>query len=286
MAASSSSVDSAQLFDVKGLVAVVTGGGSGIGTMIVNALEANGAIVYVIGRRKENLDKVAATAKHGNIRTIQGDVTNKADLERAVAEIKSSVGYLNVVIANAGVTGPSMDGLPQNASLADFRNHVFGWDSDEFNKTYATNTTGVFFTIAAFLELLDEGNKRGNLKQRSQVIAVASIGAYNRIPAAGYAYASSKAGLVHMMKQLSTAFVPYNIRSNVIAPGFYPSEMTEPIINGRTEWPKTVIPEERLGDEQDVAGTVLFLVSKAGAYVNGNVLVSDGGRLGVVPSAY
>ncbi|KAG4217376.1 hypothetical protein PC116_g34143, partial [Phytophthora cactorum] len=150
-----------------------------------NALEANGAIVYVIGRRKENLDKVAATAKHGNIRTIQGDVTNKADLERAVAEIKSSVGYLNVVIANAGVTGPSMDGLPQNASLADFRNHVFGWDSDEFNKTYATNTTGVFFTIAAFLELLDEGNKRGNLKQRSQAIAVASIGAYNRIPAAG-----------------------------------------------------------------------------------------------------
>ncbi|KAI1807480.1 NAD(P)-binding protein [Daldinia bambusicola] len=284
----SSSVDSSQLFDVKGLVAVISGGGSGIGAMMVNALESNGAIVYVIGRRKESLDKVAATAKHGNIRTIQGDITNKADLERAVDEIKAAVGYVNVVIANAGVSGPTMDGLPQNASLSEFRNHVFGWDTDAFNKTYATNTTGVFFTAAAFLELLDEGNKRGNLKQRSQVIAVSSIGAYNRVPAAGYAYGSSKAGVVHMMKQLSTALVPYSIRSNVIAPGFYPSEMTEPLINTKktTGWPKNVVPEERLGDPEDIAGTILFLVSKAGAYVNGNVLVSDGGRLGVVPSAY
>ncbi|KAI1469071.1 NAD(P)-binding protein [Daldinia caldariorum] len=284
----SSSVDPNQLFDVKGLVVVVSGGGSGIGTMMVNALESNGAIVYVIGRRRENLDNLAATAKHGNIRTIQGDITKKADLERAVTEIRSAVGYVNVVIANAGVPGPTMDGLPQNASLSEFRNHVFGWDTDSFNNTYATNTTGVFFTIAAFLELLDEGNKRGNWKQRSQVIAISSIGAYNRVPAAGFAYGSSKAGVVHMMKQLSTALVPYSIRSNVIAPGFYPSEMTEPLINTKktTGWPKNVVPEERLGDPEDIAGTILFLVSKAGAYINGNVLVTDGGRLGVMPSAY
>jgi NAD(P)-dependent dehydrogenase (short-subunit alcohol dehydrogenase family) len=84
--------------------------------------------------------------------------------------------------------------------------------------------TGVFSTVAAFLTLLDAGNKnrdgeRRALKQRSQVIAIASIGAYNRIPLAGYAYSASKAGVTHMMKQFATAFVPYNIRSNIIAPG-------------------------------------------------------------------
>ncbi|KAI1644020.1 NAD(P)-binding protein [Daldinia loculata] len=284
----SPSVEPNDLFGVKGLVVVVTGGGSGIGLMMVNALESNGAIVYVIGRRKETLEKAAATAKHGNIRIIQGDVSNKADLERAVAEIKSAVGYVNVVVANSGVPGPTMGALPQNPSISDFRNFVFGWDTAEFNNTYAVNSTGVFFTVAAFLELLDEGNKRGNLKQKSQVIATSSIGAYNRIPAAGYAYGSSKAGVVHMMKQLATALVPYGIRSNVIAPGFYPSEMTEPLLQNRPtqEWPKSVVPEQRLGDQEDIAGAILFLVSKAGAYINGNVLVTDGGRLGVVPAAY
>ncbi|KAI1653382.1 NAD(P)-binding protein [Daldinia decipiens] len=284
----SPSVEPNDLFGVKGLVVVVTGGGSGIGLMMVNALESNGAIVYVIGRRKETLEKAAATAKHGNIRIIQGDVSNKADLERAVAEIKSAVGYVNVVVANSGVSGPTMGALPQNPSISDFRNFVFGWDTAEFNNTYAINSTGVFFTVAAFLELLDEGNKRGNLKQKSQVIATSSIGAYNRIPAAGYAYGSSKAGVVHMMKQLATALVPYGIRSNVIAPGFYPSEMTEPLLQNRPtqEWPKSIVPEQRLGDQEDVAGAILFLVSKAGAYINGNVLVTDGGRLGVVPAAY
>ncbi|KAI8959189.1 NAD(P)-binding protein [Daldinia sp. FL1419] len=284
----STSIEPNDLFSVQGLVVVVTGGGSGIGLMIANALESNGAIVYIIGRRKETLEKAAATAKHGNIRTIQGDVCNKADLERAVAEVKSAVGYVNVVIANSGVAGPTMKGLPANPSISDFRNHVFGWDQAAFTNTYAVNNTGVFFTIAAFLELLDEANKRGNWKQRSQVIATSSIGAYNRVPAAGYAYGSTKAGVIHMMKQLATGLVPYNIRSNILAPGFYPSEMTEPLLRSleSAEWPKSFVPEQRAGDSEDMAGAILFLVSRAGAYLNGNVLVSDGGRLGVLPSAY
>jgi NAD(P)-dependent dehydrogenase (short-subunit alcohol dehydrogenase family) len=77
----------------------------------------------------------------------------------------------------------------------------------------------VYLCIVAFLGLLAEGNKKKNVEQLSQVIAVSSIGAYNRIPLAGFAYAASKAGVTHMMKQLATAFVPYDIRSNVIAPG-------------------------------------------------------------------
>jgi NAD(P)-dependent dehydrogenase (short-subunit alcohol dehydrogenase family) len=81
------------------------------------------------------------------------------------------------------------------------------------------NTTAVFYTVVAFLELLDKGNKAGNVAQKSQVVCVSSAGAYNRVPMAGYAYSSSKAAVVHIMKQLATSLVPYDIRSNVIAPG-------------------------------------------------------------------
>ncbi|KAI0835890.1 NAD(P)-binding protein [Hypoxylon sp. FL0890] len=284
----SAAVEPNDLFSVKGLVAVVTGGGSGIGLMMTQALESNGAIVYIIGRRKEVIEKAAATAKHGNIRPIQGDVTNKADLERAAAEIKSAEGFVNVVIANSGTTGPSLVGIPPERTLSQFRDHLLGTDSAAFTNTFHVNTTGVFNTIAAFLELLDEGNKRGNLKQKSQVIATSSIGAYNRKPIAGYAYGPSKAAVVHMMKQFATGLVPYGIRSNVIAPGFYPSDMTQDLQAKKPgeEWPKSVVPEQRFGDEEDIAGTILYLVSRAGAYINGNVLVTDGGRLGILPSAY
>ncbi|KAK1727762.1 short-chain dehydrogenase/reductase [Colletotrichum acutatum] len=282
----SPNLNAADLFGVKGLIVVVTGGGTGIGLMISQGLEANGAIVYIIGRRKEALDQAAKTAKNGNIRTIQGDITSKSDLERAVAEIKEAHGYVNVVIANSGIGGPALKGLPPNPTIAQYRDFVFGWEQKDFTETFAVNATGVFFTVAAFLELLDEGNKRNNFKQRSQVIATSSIGAYNRNPM-GFAYGASKAAVVHMFKQLSTTLVPFNIRANVIAPGFYPSEMTTATVEAHKEgWPKTTIPEERAGDVEDMAGAVLFLVSRAGAYTNGNVLVTDGGRLGIVPSSY
>ncbi|KAI1113545.1 hypothetical protein F5Y14DRAFT_417560 [Nemania sp. NC0429] len=284
------SLDPRSLFDVEGLVAVVTGGGSGIGLMIAQALEANGAIVYIIGRRKESLEKAATTAKHNNIHPVVGDVTSKSSLAAAASAVGAkSGGYVNLVIANSGISGPSLQGLPKDADIATFQSYLASWDADDFNGTLSTNVTGVFNTVVAFLSLLDAGNKReGRPKQSSQVIATGSIGAYNRVPIAGYAYGSSKAAVHHMMKQFATGLVPYGIRSNVIAPGFYASEMTEGLIaKGNAEgWPKTVVPAQRAGDQEDIAGAVLYLASKAGAYVNGNVLVTDGGRLGVLPSSY
>jgi NAD(P)-dependent dehydrogenase (short-subunit alcohol dehydrogenase family) len=96
---------------------------------------------------------------------------------------------------------------------------LWATDAQEFTHTYHVNTSAVYFTIVAFLSLLGAGNAKGNVEQKSQVIATSSIGAYNRSPLAGYAYGSSKAAVVHMLKQFSTVLVPYDIRSNVIAPG-------------------------------------------------------------------
>ncbi len=146
-------------------------------------------------------------------------MTSKTELSRAVDQIRERHGHVNVVVANSGVTGPSMAGLPPNASLSQFRAHLWNWDPEALNNNYAVNATAVFYTLVAFLELLDEGNRRGDPRQKSQFIAVSSMSAYNRTSASGYAYGSSKAAVIHMVKQLATSLVPYGIRANVIVPG-------------------------------------------------------------------
>lgn len=112
-----------------------------------------------------------------------------------------------------------MSGLSKNASLTEFRDHLNNWSVEEYNKTYEVNTTAVFLTLVAFLELLDQGNKADNVEQTSQFVAVSSGGAFNRVPMAGYAYSGSKAATVHMVKQFATRLVSFDIRANVIAPG-------------------------------------------------------------------
>jgi NAD(P)-dependent dehydrogenase (short-subunit alcohol dehydrogenase family) len=157
--------------------------------------------------------------KHGNIRRIKADVTSKSDLAAAAEQISKESGYVNLVIANSGITGPTLMGLSKDASITEFRDYLDSWDVEEYNKTYAVNTTAVFLTLVAFLELLDKGNKAGNVEQKSQFVSVASAGAFNRVPMAGFAYSGSKAATVHMTKQFATKLVQYDIRANVIAPG-------------------------------------------------------------------
>ena len=173
--------------------------------------------------------------KHNNIHPIVGDVTSKESLAAAASTIADETsGYVDLVFANSGVSGPTLANLGKDADITTFQKYLASWDSDEFNQTLATNVTGVFNTVVAFLPLLDAANKReGRGKQRSQIIATGSIGAYNRVPAAGYAYSASKAGVHHMMKQFATNLVPYGIRSNVIAPGSeFPSIISPSTISG------------------------------------------------------
>jgi len=257
--------------------------------MMAKALEANGAQVYIVGRRLEILQKAAEQAKHRKIIPLQGDVTKKEDLERIVAHIEKEVGYLNVLIANSGITGPSIASIPQDATINQFQEFLWNTPAEEFTNVLNVNTTAVYRCLVAFLGLLDKGNKKGNVEQKSQVIATSSIGAYNRRNLVSFAYAASKAGTTHIMKQFATSMVPYNIRSNVIAPGLYASEIAEEFIKQAESaggFPKTFIPAQRAGGDADMAGAILYLCSRAGAYVNGDVVITDGGRLSIVPSSY
>ncbi|KAG4268184.1 short chain dehydrogenase/reductase family [Fusarium proliferatum] len=254
------------LFSVQDTVAVITGGGSGLGATIAQALEANGArAVYVLGRREEKLRNIASSAVHGRIYPIVADVSSKDSLAAAVEQVHQREGHINVLIANSGMIGPNVAKLfsgGETPSLDKLREALWDVPMEDFTQTMNLNVTAAFYTVVAFLDLLAKGNAsrdRTGLPS-SQVIITTSISAFSRKPAAGFAYSASKAAATHLVKQLSTCFAPYKIRCNAIAPGFFPSEMTEnmpwmkgsnPRLEGNLS--NETCPLERSGTEEDIA---------------------------------
>lgn len=306
----SSSLEASSLFRVDGIVAAITGGGTGIGLMMAQGLLANGASkVYILGRRLDVLQSAVESSPDGQGRLIplQCDVTSKASLQEAVNAIATQTGYVNLLVANSGTGGSAMQWRDDAKSVADLRKALFDDQSmEDFTRALHVNVTGAFFTIAAFLELLDEGNKNALLKGgygkplregsdvlsiQSQVIVTSSISAFIRGGAAPISYAGSKAAILHLAKQAASHLAKHGIRVNVLAPGLFPTELAAPLIRQRkpeTEGPDhhMFIPTRRFGDDEDMAGTLLFLASRAGSYIDGLVLVNDGGRLGVMCTSY
>lgn len=209
-----------RLFNVEGMVAIVTGGGTGIGFMLTSALVENGAAkVYIVGRRKEKLEE-AAKANPSVIIPIVGDVTSKDFLRDFASQVKQEVGYLNLLICNSGLMPDAIPVKSADVDVATYAQAAMDTDPEDWNRTFAVNTTAVMYCTFAFLELLDAGNKKGNAHGRtSQVLVTSSIAGFLRNPGANMAYGASKAATTHMVKHLSGNLVPYRIRVNAIAPG-------------------------------------------------------------------
>ena len=132
----------------------------------------------------------------------------------------AEVGHIDLLIANAGISGPDLKGLAASSSLTELQDKLWSPTFEVFANTYAVNTTATFFMIVAFLKLLDKGNERRNgSAQRSQVLATSSISGFNRTVPGGFAYGGSKTATTQVMKQFATLLAPYVIRSNIIAPG-------------------------------------------------------------------
>lgn len=268
----------------------------GIGYMMTKAFAFNGAHkVYIVGRRKEKLEE-AAKISPSNIVPLVGDVTSKDSLISLAEQVKNDVGYVNLVCCNSGVMHKPIAAKAGEASLSEFAQAALQQDPSEWDNTFSTNSTSVAFTTFAFLELLDAGNKKGNCTGRkSQVLVTSSIAGYLRVPGSNMAYSASKAAATHLVKHLAGTLASYSIRVNGIAPGLFPSDLSENLIAGTK--PKgdpteegsidgKVIPAERTGRDGDIAGTVMYLASAAGAYLNGNLTVIDGGRISQLPGTY
>ncbi|KAJ0318577.1 hypothetical protein COL5a_010553 [Colletotrichum fioriniae] len=267
---------------------------------MARALVSQGAAkVYILGRRLQVLE--AAAKEHPNLIPHKCDVTSKEDLQSIVNRITKEVGYVNLVIANSGVLGPSVRFNPAH-SVSDLKKILF----DDFSMTEMTevlhvNITAAFFTMSAFLELLDAGNKNalkggfGKPDQegsdviaiQSQVIFTSSISAFSRHFSSTPPYLASKTAIMQLTKQASSQLARHGIRVNGIAPG----QIAAGLIGDRkpeTESPDDTkfIPARRFGGDEEMTGAILYLTSRSGSYSNGSIMVIDGGRLSAMASSY
>lgn len=294
---------------------------AGIGLAIAATLYQNGAAkVYILGRRPDVLLKAIndiQASPHGSpastsvLKDIVCDVTDLESVKAAVECVKKDVGYVDVLINNAGVIGPKNgQDIYKAESIEQLRDTMTtGWDG--WASAFAINTQAVIGVSAQFLPLLEAANTRrgyapgkvtgtGNARahdksklssigtsedddRMAHIITVASVASYMRWVSAGLAYNASKSAAAHLGKMMSTFLSEWGVRSNIVCPGPYPSEMTaaNPAVYGTNQ-----IPQGRMGGVNDIAGLILFLVGKSGAYVNGSVQLTDGGRLGVFPAVY
>ncbi|KAI1282394.1 short chain dehydrogenase [Xylaria sp. FL0933] len=297
-------MDTSSLFRVDGMVAVVTGGGSGLGFQMAKALANAGAKkVYILARRKQQLEEAAKA--HKSLHPLVCDVGSKESLQAAIDAIAKESGYVNLVIANSGIMGPE-DRFHPDLSISEIKQRLFDNISmEDFTRTSHINVTGAYYTMLGFLELLDAGNKnavKGGFGApltkgsdipfiQSQVLFISSISAYSRAYLSAPSYSGSKAAIEHLAKHASTNLAHHGIRVNAMAPGIFPSEMADSLIKSRDpskEHPSETrfIPARRFGTDEEMAGSVLYLASRAGAFCNGLVLVNDGGKTSTMPATY
>ncbi|KAL8669679.1 MAG: hypothetical protein Q9168_005736 [Polycauliona sp. 1 TL-2023] len=284
-----------KLFSVKDYVCVVSGGGTGIGLMITQALAANGAKVYITGRRMEVLENAAKTHSPDDAGQIipigPCDVTSKEQLSKLVKDISSKEPHINLLVANAGISGPK--GIPENSDATQMSKDLWSSESPpEWADVFNTNVTSVYFTTLAFLPLLQASQKHQDHATRSpSVIVISSMSGIMRNSQGHFAYNAAKGATVHLSKLMSSEFEKANIRVNSIAPGYFPSEMTAKSKNednNKSHLPdekiqeKGHVPAERPGSDQEMAMAALFLCKNH--YVNGEVIAVDGGVLNLVPA--
>ena len=242
---------------LEGKVALVTGGNSGIGLATAERFVAEGATVYITGRRKEELD--AAVKRIGrNVTAVQGDVAKLADLDRLYDVIKQKSGRLDVVFANAG--GGEFAPLGQITEA-------------HYDKWFGINVKGLLFTVQKALPLMPDG---------AAVVLNASIVSIKGMPAFSV-YSATKAAVRSFARTWATDLKDRKIRVNVVSPGPIETPAIEKIAGTEAEVNQfkagliSAVPLGRIGAPDEIAKAVVFLASDDGSFVNGIELFVDGG---------
>ncbi|KAI4860678.1 NAD(P)-binding protein [Hypoxylon rubiginosum] len=296
-------LSAAALFSLKDWIAVVTGGGTGVGLMIAQTLAANGAKVYITGRRADVLETSALAhgsaeklgASGGSIVPIVMDVTSKESIKSVVAEITQKEGHLDLLVNNAGVWVDRVRAKAEDGPEA-FGEAMFAEDWEgNWQKTFNTNCISQYFVTAAFLPLLAK-TVSGPAGRVGSVINNSSVSGFLRMTQnCQFSYNTSKAAFTHLTRQMALELSHENIRVRVngIALGYFPSEMTTGASNDENE--STHSPEEftqfmagmgatnvrRMGSPQELASAILMIATNE--YIWGTVMIVDGGIALQVP---
>lgn len=259
------------LFSIEGKVAVVTGGSRGIGEMIAAGLLANGATVYISSRKAEVCDATAERLQNeygGTCVSLPADLSTLEGIDGFTAALREHTDAVDILVNNAGASwGDTLEEFPE-----------IGWD-----KVMDTNVKGVFFLTQRLLPLLE---KNATNEDPSRIINVGSIDGLKAPGWDTFSYSSSKAAVHHLTRHLASHLVRRNVVANAIAPGPYPTWMlstgvgTGGDVEG-TDWELIGKgnPRGRVGTPEDIVGLTIFLSSRAGAYVVGEVITTDGGTL-------
>ncbi len=248
-----------ELFDVSGKAALVTGGSRGIGRMIARGLVDAGCEVVIAARGRDQLRQTAGDLGPACTAAV-GDVSTPAGCRELAGAATGQLDGLDILVNNAGVT--------ERAPVDDYSQSQ--WDT-----VMDVNLRGVFFLTQALLPQLRAAGTAGD---PARVINIGSTDGLRAPDREEYAYGASKAGLHHLTRHLAAAVAEDDITANAVAPGWFPSEMTEFVEDdGLKDDLIEACPRGRFGEPEDIAGTAIYLASRAGAYVTGAVLPVDGG---------
>jgi NAD(P)-dependent dehydrogenase (short-subunit alcohol dehydrogenase family) len=249
------------LFDLSGRVALVTGGGRGIGRQMAEALAELGADVAVCSRKLDRCREAAAELSALGVRSLalRCDAREPSEVASVVARTVDELGRLDVLVNNAGATWGA---APEDVPL------------ESWQKVLDVNLTGAFvFCQAAGRVMIGQGGGR--------ILNVASIAGLRGYPAEvldAVPYNASKGGVIAMTRDLACKWARHGIRVNAIAPGWFPSDMSAGVLRRGEDAIVDRIPLRRLGGADDLKGAVAYLASAASDYVTGHTLVVDGGE--------
>jgi NAD(P)-dependent dehydrogenase (short-subunit alcohol dehydrogenase family) len=249
-----------QLFNLTGRVALVTGGSRGLGLQIAEALGEAGAKVMLSSRKAADLEEAAAHLSHKGIdaRWIAADASSPDDARRIVTETLERLGQIDVLVNNAGAAwGAPAEDHPLEA-----------WD-----KVMNLNIRSLFVISQAAAKLSMIPRKQG------RIINIASIAGLGGNPPGmeTLAYNTSKGAVVNFTKALAAEWGEHGITVNALAPGFFPSKMTQGTLERMGDDLVKHAPLRRLGDDDDLKGAALLFASAAGKHITGQVLAVDGG---------
>jgi NAD(P)-dependent dehydrogenase (short-subunit alcohol dehydrogenase family) len=242
---------------LEGEIALITGGNSGIGLATAQRFVAEGAYVFITGRRQSELD--AAVKQIGkNVTGVQGDVSNLADLDRLYATVKQQKGRIDILFANAGIA--------EFAPLGEI-------SEAHFDKTFSVNVKGLLFTVQKALPLMPDG---------ASIILNASIVASKGLPA-NSVYSATKAAVRSFARTWTTDLKDRRIRVNAVSPGSIETPGLNELLASsrvgeqRLKMLSSGVPLGRLGTPNEIAKAVVFLASDDSSYVTGIELFVDGG---------
>lgn len=266
--------DFPSLFSLKGKVVVVTGGSRGLGLHAASAfLQAGASTVFISSRKAAACESaVAALNAQPNLQpgakaiSVPADSATEAGVKALVEQVKEHTDHVDILFANAGASwGAPFDSHPDSA----------------FAKVMDLNVRAVFNTVREFTPLLQ---KKASLEDPSRVLitaSVAGLGVGTLGKNGTYGYSASKAAVIHLGRNMALELGPRGITVNCLAPGFFPSKMSNGLLElsgGVDKFAKSN-PMRRLGRPEDIAGAVVYLSSRAASHVNGVVLPIDGGAV-------